>query len=71
MALSKSEGASLRPGGDLHAILQRKFGAKAVCEDFPEMEHGFATRGDVSVEKIKRDNRKAIKGVYDYLNLFI
>lgn len=71
LALSKSEGASLRQGGESFAILQRKFGVKAMSVDFPEMDHGFATRGDVSVENIKRDNLKAYKGAYEFLNMFV
>lgn len=35
---------------------------------FPDMAHGFTTRGDLNDEKIARDNAEFIRLMTDYFN---
>eukprot|EP00456_Euglypha_rotunda_P043043 TRINITY_DN3362_c0_g1_i12.p1 TRINITY_DN3362_c0_g1~~TRINITY_DN3362_c0_g1_i12.p1 ORF type:complete len:333 (-),score=40.40 TRINITY_DN3362_c0_g1_i12:22-1020(-) len=52
---------SVKEGGLDHKILSGKpFGSQCVWKEFPEMAHGFVTRGDVSDPKVARDVRAAM-----------
>jgi len=54
------------PAGNDHPNVKPKglgskiLGDKLVIMEFPEMVHGWTTKGDVSDEKVKRDVKKAI-----------
>jgi hypothetical protein len=71
LEVCKGDNANIRPGGELLATLQRRFGSNASVEEFLDMSHGWVAQGDVTDENVKRDTRKTIKVAYDYLNRFI
>ena len=61
----------VKPDGDVIKILENKFGADKVgSHEFPEMFHGWTTRGDISDEKVKRDVTEAINLCKDYFAKF-
>jgi len=52
----------VKPGGKIPEILSgKKFGGKCVFLEFPEMQHGWVTRGDTGVEEVKRDVERALE----------
>jgi dienelactone hydrolase len=45
-----------KPGGEVHqALSSLPFGASCVVEEFPDMLHGWMTRGDLTQENVVRD----------------
>jgi len=48
---------NLKEGGEIAELMVAKGGASVV---FPDMAHGFTTRGDLSVPEVKRDVEAAI-----------
>ena len=59
-----------KTGGEIANIMKEKFGDKAVTHEFVEMGHGWVTRGDLSDEKVKRDNEVVLKMAKEYLQRF-
>jgi len=50
-----------KQGGDFQKILEKKdFGKDCLFVDFPEMEHGWASRGDDTKPNVKRDVDKVL-----------
>lgn len=53
--------SNVKPHGEVIKILQDKFGSdKCGSHEFPDMVHGWTTRGDTSDPKVKRDVKKAM-----------
>ena len=59
---------NVKPGGSIVSILEEKGGD---CKEFPEMIHGWVTRGDYSREEIKRDGYQALNDALEFFNKFI
>ncbi len=58
-----------KPGGDFQKIFSKKsFGSECVFVAFPDMEHGWASRGDDTKPEVKRDIEKVLKLSFDFLN---
>jgi dienelactone hydrolase len=63
----------LKPGGGVEKILpSSKFSGGGVsinsrCEQFPEMLHGWVSRGDTSLEKVKDGAEKALRFASEFL----
>jgi len=58
-----------KPGGDFQKIFSKKpVGKDCVFVEFPEMEHGWAVRGDDTKPNIKADVDKVFKLSFDFLN---
>jgi dienelactone hydrolase len=57
-----------KAGGDFQKIFNRKpFGPDCLFQEFPEMEHGWVSRGDDKVPTVKRDVEKALEISYEFL----
>jgi len=53
--------ASVKPGGLSEEILNKKdFGKENQFVNFPDMQHGWTNRGDISDPKIAKDVQKAV-----------
>mmetsp|Transcript_20637 Transcript_20637/g.23356 ORF Transcript_20637/g.23356 Transcript_20637/m.23356 type:complete len:255 (-) Transcript_20637:71-835(-) len=50
-------------GEVLQVLKAAPFGDKCVFQEFPEVNHGFVTRGDVSTPEVARDVKIAMEGV--------
>ena len=61
---------NIKPDGELVNIIKEKFGDKAQSFEFPDMVHGWITRGDINDEKVKRDNQAALEKAKAYLDSF-
>lgn len=56
-----------KPGGDFQNIFNKKeWGKDCVFVDFPDMEHGWVSRGDTNVENVKRDVEKALSLSFEF-----
>lgn len=56
-----NDDASVKESGLDHKILSQKpFGSQCVFKEFPEMAHGWVSRGDISNPKVARDVRAAM-----------
>lgn len=53
---------NVKPGGMGEAVL----GSRLTIVEFPDMKHGWTTRGDISVGEVKRDVGKAIKRAVEH-----
>lgn len=61
----------MKEGGEVIKILQEKFGADKVGSiTFPDMLHGWVSRGGVEDEKVCRDVQRAITYSNEYFNKF-
>jgi len=52
--------------GEVVKILQKKFGDKIIVREFPEMAHGWVSRGDISDPKIADQVKQALDGVFKF-----
>lgn len=63
----------LKKGGDVSTLLEQTMQqedeekARPRCVDFPEMTHGWVSRGDTSVKKVKDDVEIALRLAADFL----
>jgi hypothetical protein len=56
-----SDATNLKENGDLIKILKSKeFGSAVKTVDFPEMAHGWVSRGDITDPVVARDLKIAI-----------
>mmetsp|Transcript_25470 Transcript_25470/g.37570 ORF Transcript_25470/g.37570 Transcript_25470/m.37570 type:complete len:263 (-) Transcript_25470:118-906(-) len=62
-----NDGAEYRDGGELLEVFKRNHAASA-SEDYPDMRHGWASRGDMSDDAVRRDATKAINRVQAFLS---
>lgn len=59
----------VKPGGRFEEILKKKpFGAECIFVDFPDMQHGWVSRGDDSDPVVKRDVEKAIRLAIEFFD---
>ena len=57
--------------GEIIEILAKRFGAEMTgTTHFPDMVHGWTTRGDLKDEKVSRDFHKALQLTKEYLAKF-
>lgn len=54
---------NVKPGGEFTKVLESKGGS---CVPFPDMTHGWASRGDVKDPKVKRDVEEVMKLAIDF-----
>lgn len=54
---------TVKPGGDVATAIASKGGSS---HPYPEMEHGWASRGDVAVPAVKRDVEDCMKRAVDF-----
>lgn len=60
---------NVKPGGRFEEILKSKhFGNDCVFVEFPDMQHGWVTRGDDTDPVVKRDVEKALQLSLDFFN---
>jgi len=59
---SAQDHKNVRPGGIGETVL----GSRLKIVEFPDMKHGWTTRGDISGEEVKRDVGKAIKRAVEH-----
>ena len=52
-----------KPGGKVYECLTKKFGNENDIREFPEMNHGFASRGDLQKSEVSRDVKLVMEGV--------
>jgi len=58
---------SIKGDGEIIKILKEKpFGDNCVFRDFPDVVHGFATRGDLEKPEVARDVKIVMEGVADF-----
>ena len=63
-----SDNANMKEGGELFAVLQKHpFGDQCVTRDFPDMAHGWTTRGDLKVPAVAAAVDKALSGGIQFL----
>lgn len=55
-----------KTGGTVNEILKQKFGDGFVFKEFPEMNHGWVTRGDLSKPAVARDVKLAMEGGVEF-----
>jgi len=63
--------AMYKPGGEVYEVLQKKFGDKFEYKEYPEMNHGWVTRGDVSKSEVARDVKLAMEGVMKFFEKYL
>lgn len=61
---SGNDSPDVKTGG----LVEQVLGDKAQLELFPEMAHGWTTRGDMSVPAVARDVKKAMSMAIEFLN---
>ena len=64
---SASEGESVKPGGLGKKIL----GDGVQIIEFPDMEHGWTVRGDLSIPEVERDVEKAFNLVHSFFAKYL
>jgi len=58
-----------KEGGDFEKIFSKKdFGKDCVIVSFPDMTHGWVSRGDCNDPNVKRDYETAMQLSIDFLN---
>ena len=63
----------LKKGGSVAAVLEESKHSfdneqtRPRCVDFPEMKHGWVSRGDTSVKKVRDDAEEALRLATDFL----
>jgi len=60
---AKEDSPETKPGG----LGQQVLGDKLEILEFPDMHHGWTTRGDMSMENMERDVKKAMQAAVDFL----
>lgn len=59
----------VKPGGSFEKILRAKeFGNRCVFVEFPDMQHGWVSRGDDRDPKVKRDIERALNLTLEFFN---
>ena len=67
MAVAGNDPDYLRSGGEVFEKLENKFKGDFEMWDFPEMKHGFVSRGDVAVCSVRRDVKGAMLKAVKYM----
>lgn len=67
---ASNDAENLKPGAELIKIIKEKLGNKCESVEFPEMIHGWMTRGDLSDAKVKRDNQAALEKAKAFFDSF-
>ena len=57
---------SVKIGGDVENWVRNFAGQKIEIFDFPEMEHGWVPRGNVSIPDVERDVKLAMERTADF-----
>jgi dienelactone hydrolase len=63
----------IKEGGDVASMIEESKheskgeSAKPRCDQFPDMMHGWVSRGDTSIKKVKDDADEALKLAVDFL----
>ena len=57
----------MKPGG----VGEKVLGDKLTIVEFPDMVHGWTTRGDMKDEKVNRDVKKAIQLALDFFKKYV
>jgi len=60
-----NDDARFKNDGEFSEVIRSR-GGKVV--DFPDMIHGWTTRGDTSIPEVRRDTEKALGLALDYFN---
>ena len=60
--------STYKPGGEVVEILQKKFGNENVFREFPDMIHGFVSRGDINDPKVAVEVKQALDGVFKFFS---
>jgi hypothetical protein len=56
------DNANVKPGGEYEAWLKSRAGHQhLLLHEFPDMKHGWVSRGDAADEKIARDYKEAMR----------
>lgn len=66
----ENDQAEVKKDGVITKALVQKFGDKSGCEEFPDQQHGFLIRGELSDSKVKRDVERGIEISHAYLQRF-
>ena len=64
---SAQDDKNVRPEGIGEAVL----GTRLTIVDFPNMKHGWTTRGDISEDVVRNDVGKAIKLAVDHFGKYL
>ena len=57
-----------KPGGQVATALEQKGGSSHV---YPDMRHGYAARGDLTLPEVKRDFDDCMKRMIDHFNKYL